>query len=228
MYYKLFIIFFLLFFFNAEAQIDTSEKAEEGGIYMLQFKIEDDLMQKFKVEFPEKKFFTSFSEIVQFSDEILDSIKFVSERLLSKRFNADIRCIYKYTKKGKQVTSVGVLGHLDGMPVNTFKNTIENYKKKYYIKIVASFQAGGYSIDFGGGKRSKIKPKLTLVVNVFDINKNPIFKNKVVEKNFEKLRSRAKSFESLLRGKAVITVSETLNAEDFFSMYKSTLIKLLN
>ena len=227
MYYKLFIIFFLLFFFNAEAQIDTSEKAEEGGIYMLQFKIEDDLMQKFILEFPDiksnLKFFTSFSEIVQFSDEILDSIKFVSEWLFSKKFNTDIRCIYKYTKKGKKVTSVGLLGHpnsLNGMPVNTFKNTIENYKKKYYIKILASFQAGGYSIDFGGGKRSKIKPKLTLIVNVFDINKNSIFKNKVVEKNFEKLRSRAKSFESLLRGKAVITVSETLNAEDFFSMYK--------
>ncbi len=197
---------------------------------MLQFKIEDDLMQKFILEFPEKNFFTSFSEIVQFSDEILDSIKFVSERLFSERFNADIKCIYKYTKKGKKVTSVGLIGHpnsLDGMPVNTFKNTIENHKKKYYIKIFASFQAGGYSIDFGGGIRSKIKPKLTLIVNMFDINKNSIFKNKFVEKNFEKLRSRAGSFESL-RGKAVITVSETLNAEDFFSMYKSTLIKLLN
>ena len=55
---------------------------------MLQFKIDNDLIEEFKVEFPEKKFFTSFSEIVQFSDEVLDSIKFVSESFLSKKLNS--------------------------------------------------------------------------------------------------------------------------------------------
>ena len=112
------------------------------------------------------------------------------------------------------------------MPVNTFKNTIQSYNKKYYISIVANFQAGGYSIDFGRGKRSKIKPKLTLVVNVFDIDKNLIFKNKFVEKNFEKLRSYSGSYEGV-RGNTVVTASETLRDVDFFSMYKSTLDKLL-
>tara|TARA_B100001540_G_scaffold136417_1_gene121240 strand:+ start:1929 stop:2606 length:678 start_codon:yes stop_codon:yes gene_type:complete len=216
--------FFILFIFLFSLKIKAQNN--EGGIYMLQFKIDNDLIEEFKVEFPEKKFFTSFSEIVQFSDEVLDSIKFVSESFLSKKLNSDVKCIYKYTKRGKKITSVGVLGELDGMPVNTFKNTIQSYNKKYYISIVANFQAGGYSIDFGRGKRSKIKPKLTLVVNVFDIDKNLIFKNKFVEKNFEKLRSYSGSYEGV-RGNTVVTASETLRDVDFFSMYKSTLDKLL-
>ena len=101
---------------------------------MLQFKIDNDLIEEFKVEFPEKKFFTSFSEIVQFSDEVLDSIKFVSESFLSNETSYKFNDLYslKYRTRRNKKTDFTEFYNLIYEYKNDCLTASIQYNKDYY------------------------------------------------------------------------------------------------
>ncbi len=55
--------------------------------------------------------------------------------------------------------------------------------------ICVSMFDGDLAIIISGGKKSKIKPKVTAFIKVFDEDKSAVWKNKATLKNFSSLRT---------------------------------------
>ena len=144
-----------------------------------------------------------------------------AEKMASERLNADVSCIYKTSKKGKKITTVGANDELEGMPINTFKNAI-NEKHDYYVRLDIQMNAGGRPITLVGSKKSVFKPVVTAIIKVYDRDKEVIWKNRVTLKDFSTLRSKTKSYSNGVS----ITRSETLEPEDIFHIYQLTMIEL--
>lgn len=76
-----------------------------------------------------------------------------------------------------------------------------------------------------------MKPKLTLNIKVYDIDKNLIETKEAVLKDFENLRSQTfedtYGIKGLKQNTDVVTVSETIDANDVLKMYVLGLIEAL-
>jgi len=145
----------------------------------------------------------------------------MSEELCKKKLKADVECIYKISKNGEQVTTVG-FGHVEGMPTNTYKGALTSAKMNYFIKIDVVMHTGGEAIFFGNGKWSKIKPRVIGYIKIFDEEKNEVYSNKVTIKDLSKLRS----IESTSEKNTKIS-SKTFGPVDIYLIYKLTLNRLL-
>lgn len=218
----LFLAFSLLFFTcNGQDDVDVSNELS-GGIYQLNFSISEALRTIDKVENPNRNVGNSLSTVVSFSEALIDSIKTITEVQLTEKFNEEVACIYKYSKKGKKLASIGVNGEVEGMPSNTLSNAIKQNDLEHYISVSAMFDEGGVPISINGLRKSKIKPKLSIIVKVTDFNKKIIYREKITKKDYSKLRTRERR-----RGDLIVTKSETISPEDFVRMYEIALEELL-
>ena len=212
-----------VFAFNCNAQDDVDVYDElSGGIYQLNFSISEALRTIDKIENPNRNFGNSLSTVVSFSDALIDSIKVITEVQLSEKLEEKVACVYKYSKKGKKLVSLGMNGGVEGMPTNTLSNAMKQNDLEHYISISAIFEEGGVPISMNGLRKSKIKPKLSVIVKVSDANKNVIYKEKITKKDYSKLRTKERR-----RGDLILTNSETLSPEDFVRMYEIALEELL-
>ena len=212
-----------VFAFTCNAQDDVYVSDElSGGIYQLNFSISEALRTMDKIENPNRNFGNSLSTVVSFSEALIDSIKIITEFQLSEKLDEEVACIYKYSKKGKKLVSLGMNGGVEGMPTNTLSNAMKQNDLEHYISISAMFDEGGVPISMNGLRKSKIKPKLSIIVKVSDANKNVIYKEKITKKDYSKLRTKERR-----RGDLILTNSETLSPEDFVRMYEIALEELL-
>ena len=206
---------------SAQDDIDTQEEIS-GGIYQLNLSISEALRTIDKIENPNRNFGNSLSTLVSFSDALIDSIKVITEVQLSEKFEEKVACVYKYSKKGKKLVSIGMNGTVEGMPTNTLSNTMKQNDLEHYISVSAMFDEGGVPISMNGLRKSKIKPKLSIIVKVSDASKKVIYKEKITKKDYSKLRTKERR-----RGDLILTNSETLSPEDFVRMYEIALEELL-
>ena len=206
---------------SAQEDIDVQEEIS-GGIYQLNFSISEALRTIDKIENPNRNFGNSLSTLVSFSDALIDSIKVITEVQLSEKFEEKVACVYKYSKKGKKLVSIGMNGTVEGMPTNTLSNTMKQNDVEHYISVSAMFDEGGVPISMNGLRKSKIKPKLSIIVKVSDASKKVIYKEKITKKDYSKLRTKERR-----RGDLILTNSETLSPEDFVRMYEIALDELL-
>ena len=206
---------------SAQEDIDVQEEIS-GGIYQLNFSISEALRTIDKIENPNRNFGNSLSTVVSFSEALIDSIKVITEVQLSEKFEEKVGCIYKYSKKGKKLVSIGMNGTVEGMPTNTLSNTMKQNDVEHYISVSAMFDEGGVPISMNGLRKSKIKPKLSIIVKVSDASKKVIYKEKITKKDYSKLRTKERR-----RGDLILTNSETLSPEDFVRMYEIALDELL-
>jgi hypothetical protein len=214
---------FCVFAFTCSAQEDMDTPEEiSGGIYQLNFSISEALRTIDKIENPNRNFGNSLSTVVSFSEALIDSIKVITEVQLSEKFEEKVGCVYKYSKKGKKLVSIGMNGGVEGMPTNTLSNSMKQNNVEHYISVSAMFDEGGVPVSMNGLRKSKIKPKLSIIVKVSDANKNVIYKEKITKKDYSKLRTKERR-----RGDLILTNSETLSPEDFVRMYEIALEELL-
>ena len=214
------LIGLLLFGGNSlNAQNDANSK--KGGIYLLYVHMSDDLTTEYKKTNNSRTFLNGYSESAIFPDNLLDSVKVRAEMFCSEKLQADVTCIYKMSKKGKQVTSIGANGEIEGMPANTFKNAVANSDLDYYVRLSIMMHPGGKAIMLNNGKESIIRPVVDGYIKVFDEAKNVVWKNSATLKDFSTLRSTSST-----DGDITVTVSETLGPEDIFMIYERTLIEL--
>jgi hypothetical protein len=190
------------------------------GIYNLYINISEELTTEFKATDNSRNFLNGYSESAIFPDNLLDSVRTITEVMLSEKLDSKVSCTYKTNKKGKKISTVGANNELEGMPTNTFKNALTQSKFEQYAKVSVSYTTGGTSIDFGFSKRSKVKPKVSITIVVFDRDKNEVWKGKANIKDFGKLRQVSRT-----RGDVTVKKSETLTPEDIFMMYEMVLIE---
>jgi len=217
----LFNLIGLLLFGGNSLNAQNEDNGKKGGIYLLHVYMTDDLTTEYKKTNNSRTFLNGYSESAIFPDNLLDSIKARAELFCSEKLKADVKCIYKMSKKGKQVTSVGANGEIEGMPVNTFKNAVSSADLDYYIKLDIMMHPGGKAIILNNGRESIIKPVVDGYIKVFDKAKNVVWKSKASLNDFSTLRSVHST-----DGDITITQSETLGPEDIFMIYERTLIEL--
>lgn len=219
------LLLFALISSSAMAQSDSliskNNYSKTGGLYHLYFQMSDELTTEYEVSTNKRIFLNSFSQSAIFPDNLLDSVRFLAEQMTSERLEADVSCIYKTSKKGKTITTVGANDELEGMPMNTFKNAV-NANHDYYVRLDIQMNAGGRSITLANNKKSTFKPVVTAIIKVYDSNKEVIWKNRVTLKDFSELRSRTKFYSNGVS----ITRSETLEPEDIYRIYEVIMIEL--
>jgi len=201
----------------------AQDDGKTTGLYYLHVGISEELTTEFKATANDRSVLNGYSESAIFPDSLLDSVRIVTEAMLTEKLNSLTECTYRVNKKGKTITSVGANNELEGMPINTFKNALLQSDHDQYVKVSCMFNTGGSSVDLGATKRSKVKPKVTVVVTVFDRDKNEIYKGKATLKDFGKLRQKERT-----RGNVTVKHSETLTPADIFMMYEMALIEALS
>lgn len=201
--------------------------SQSGVIYNFAFRIDDALVTQMKSQNKEYKIL-NLATVEDLPKELSDTILMVTEKTLGKHLNASLTSM-----RPEEKLLMGALPeHLLYLPGNTFKKAVQkNDNLNYYVIITCRIAAsGGVKVTFANNSFSKVRPKLTLGIKILDKDKNLIEKKKVVLKDFEKLRS--KTFEDTygIRGLKmntdVVTVSETINADDVLRMYVMALVEV--
>jgi hypothetical protein len=216
------IIFLLSFISSSMFALSQS-----GVIYNFAFRIDDALVTQMKTQNKEYKIL-NLATIEDLPKELSDTILLVTEQILGKHLNASLTSM-----RPEEKLLMGALPeHLLYLPGNTFKKAVQiNDNLNYYVNITCHIAAsGGVRITFANNSVSKVKPKLSLSIKILDKEKNLIEEKDVVLKDFEKLRS--KTFEDtygirgLKQNTDVVTVSETIDANDVLRMYVMALVEV--
>lgn len=202
--------------------------AQTGVIYNFMFRIDDELVTQMKSQNKDMKIL-NLATVEDMPKELSDTIMFISEKMLGEFLNATVSSI----KPDDGIITAALPQHLMYLPANTYKKAEkEAGDNAYFIDINCHIAAsGGAKITLPNNKFSKVKPKLTLRLKVYEKGKKE-FVSKVTELvDFKDLRSE--TFEEtygirgLIQNTDVTTVSETLNADDVLRMYVLGLIKSL-
>ncbi len=187
--------------------------------------VADELITEFSVQSKDYKFI-NIASLEEMPEDLSDSIIAVTEDKFAEHLKTKV--VSLMPKKG--VITGALPQHLEGMPAARFKKALKSGDYDYYINLDCDITAEGTTyIDFGvSTKRSKVKPKIRLSAVIYDPEKNKVWSNKVVLDDFAKLRQVRKENVKGWRDKHTYDVkeSETLTAEDVFSMYFLAIIKL--
>ena len=119
------------------------------GIFQIYVSISEELTTEFKAKNNNRTVLNGYSESAIFPDNLLDSVRTITEVLLSEKLDSKAECTYKTNKKGKNVTTVGANNELEGMPINTFKNALTQSEFDQYVKVSVQYEGNGVSVDLG-------------------------------------------------------------------------------
>ena len=169
---KLYRICIIFLFFAFVTTLNAQEKT--AGIYVLDINLEEEFMEEYVAANRSRGSTIGYSVSVILPDTLLNKIKALAEHLCGERLKAEVECIYKISKKGEQVSTVG-WGRVEGMPTNLYKGAVTSSDKDYYIKIDVLIQTGGKSVFLGRGMYSKLGPRVIANIKVFDRAKNEVF-----------------------------------------------------
>ncbi|MDP4865268.1 MAG: hypothetical protein NWR53_01270 [Crocinitomicaceae bacterium] len=200
--------------------------AQSGVIYNFAFKIDDALVTQMKTQNKEYKIL-NLATIEDLPKELSDTILLVSEQMLGSHLNAVLTSM----RPEEKVLMGALPEHLLYLPANTFKKAIKNSDTlNYYIDIACHIAAsGGVKVTLANNSFSKVKPKLSLTIKIYDKEKLLIEEKDVVLKDFEKLRSHtfedSYGIQGLKQNTDVVTVSETIDANDVLRMYVMALVE---
>jgi hypothetical protein len=202
--------------------------SQVGVIYNFEFKVDNELVTQMKVQNKDYKIL-NIATVEELPKELSDTIAIISEQLIGTYLNAEITSLMQEEK-----LVMGALPeHLLYLPANFFKKAIKIAPdKNLYIDISCYISAnGGAQITLLPSRYSKVKPKLTLKIKVYDMEKNLLETKEAVLKDFENLRSRtfedSYGIKGLKQNTDVVTISETIDDNDVLKMYVLGLIEAL-
>ena len=202
--------------------------AQTGVIYNFSFRIDDELITQMKVQNKDYKIL-NLSTIEDMPKELSDTLILISENMLGAFLDAKIVSMVPEEK-----FLMGALPqHLMYLPANFFKKAAKTFDSlNVFVDIECYISAsGGVKITLANNSYSKIKPKLSLSIKIFNKEKELIETKDVVLKDFEKLRSitfdETYGIKGLGQNTDEKTISETINSNDVLRMYVSALVVAL-
>lgn len=194
-------------------------QAQTGTIYNFAFRIDDELTTQTRVQNKEHQIL-NIATVEDMPKELSDTILLITEQYLDSLMKAKFTSMVPEEK-----LIMGALPeHLLYMPANSFKGATKKENHDFYVNITCHVAAsGGTKITLGEESFSKVKPKVTLDITIYDSEKNKLQEKTAELKDFEKLRSH--TFETTYGvyglGKTTdeVTKSETLTLDDILRMY---------
>ena len=199
--------------------------AQTGVIYNFSFRIDDELITQMKVQNKDYKIL-NLSTIEDMPKELSDTLVLISENMLGAFLDAKIVSMVPEEK----ILMGALPQHLMYLPANFFKKAAKTFDSlNIFIDIACYISAsGGEKITFSNNSYSKIKPKLSLSIKIFNKEKELIKTIDVVLKDFEKLRSKTfdetYGIKGLAQNTDEKTISETINSNDVLRMFVSALV----
>ena len=189
---------------------------QEAVVHQFLFHVDEELTTSYKVDDKSRNWFPGYSTSEAMPQSLIDSIKTRTEEALSKKLGIPVKMCYKESTKDAFIQMSGGPGMIPGLPGFVFKKGKEVCPDKHrYVDIGANIYAsGGASVDLGGRTKTKLKPKVTLDISVYDVNKEEVWGSKVALKDFDKLRSETRYY-----GSKEVTKAETLTPYDIYAMY---------
>lgn len=200
--------------------------SQSGVVYNFVFRIEDALVTQMKAQNKEHKIL-NLATVEDMPKELSDTILLATEQMLGEHLKATLTSM-----RPEEKAVMGALPeHLMYLPANTFKKAVKTSDTlNYYVDISCHIAAsGGVKITLANNSFSKVKPKLSLTIKVYDKEKELIEEKEVVLKDFEKLRShtfeQTYGIHGLGQNTDDITISETINSNDVLRMYVMGLVE---
>lgn len=186
----------------------------DAGVFSLNVRIDEVLIDSRKVETKsDRSVLTGYSDRVEVSEELLDTVRSVTNQLISQKLGVNSEMLYLKDKKGRKRATLG-MSIFPGMPFVNLGPARKAEDRKYYVKIYMEISPQGKVTSNLNKRSSKNRPKVDMRVNVYDSNGKNHYSNRVILRDFDVLRSKTKV------GKRVkITNSEVLSAEDIVEMY---------
>ncbi|MEN9304083.1 MAG: hypothetical protein RL264_2512 [Bacteroidota bacterium] len=207
-------VLFILFILFGNLSI-----SQTASIYRINFRIEPELVNEFGVRVGNASTVNSNSLFhVLFPNSIIDSLKTVIERTVSKELNAIAQCVYRKNRKGNNKTSIAINNQLGGMPENFKKWAIRSVESDYYVRVQINYIArGGLSFSLFDGQLSSLRPMVIMKIVAFDGEKRRVYRRKVRVKNFQRLRA-----VQITRSNVSVRQSEVLSPQDIYQMLLQT------
>lgn len=215
------LLFIASFAILSSLNVSFAQDEKTAGIYYISFRMDEELVNEIEVSYNERKVLTGYSEKTAFPQALIDSIKISIEDAVSTVLTSDVSCVYKLNRKGDTITTLGMGGELENMPVDKKKSAMELHDVDQYVRVDINYQAtGGTKIDLPDGKRSKVKPMLTFSVKAFDKEGNKTFDESVKLKEFAPLHSIERTTAD---GEITTRKSEVLYPEDIYQMLQQAI-----
>ena len=99
--------------------ISSQLKAQSGSLYNFYFKVDQQLTDYFKTEDKARSWFSGWSESESMPEQLIDSIKKITEERFTSKLGIPVKCCYHKNKKGENIGTIGISGILEGLPGNT-------------------------------------------------------------------------------------------------------------
>ena len=207
----------LLFVMMSTTPAMAQEDGEEAGIHYIMFKMDEELMSDISISVNDRNFLNGYSESPVFPMSLIDSVKEYLEYVTEEVIGVPTECVYKVNRRGKEVTSLGMNGELEGMPVDLLKAARNRHiDLDYFVRIDVNItgRGGKWTIN-PKDVRFKLKPTITLKITQFDSEGKVMFSEKLKVKEFGRLRTREVTSRD---GRVTVRKSEILYPEDVYEM----------
>lgn len=207
----------LLFVMMSATPAMAQEDGEKAGIHYIMFKMDEELMSDISISVNDRNFLNGYSESPIFPMSLIDSVKEYLEYVTEEVIGVPTECVYKVNRRGKEVTSLGMNGELEGMPVDLLKAARKRHSDlDYFVRIDVNItgRGGKWTIN-PKDVRFKLKPTITLKITQFDSEGKVMFSDKLKVKEFGRLRTREVTSRD---GRVTVRKSEILYPEDVYEM----------
>lgn len=207
----------LLFVMMSATPAMAQEDGEKAGIHYIMFKMDEELMSDISISVNDRNFLNGYSESPIFPMSLIDSVKEYLEYVTEEVIGVPTECVYKVNRRGKEVTSLGMNGELEGMPVDLLKAARKRHSDlDYFVRIDVNItgRGGKWTIN-PKDVRFKLKPTITLKITQFDTEGKVMFSEKLKVKEFGRLRTREVTSRD---GRVTVRKSEILYPEDVYEM----------
>lgn len=187
---------------------------DDAGVFYLNARVHEVLIDSRKVETTsDRVFLTGYSDRVEVPEELLDSVRSVTNQLVSKKLGVKSEMLYLKDKKGRKRATLG-MSIFPGMPFVNLRPVRKEEDRKYYVKIYMDVSPQGKVTTSTGKGVANHRPKVDMRVDIYNRDGKIHYSNRVVLRNFETLFSHTEKGE-----RVNVTESEVLTAERLVEMY---------
>lgn len=187
---------------------------DDAGVFYLNARVHEVLIDSRKVETTsDRVFLTGYSDRVEVPEELLDSVRSVTNQLVSKKLGVKSEMLYLKDKKDRKRATLG-MSIFPGMPFVNLRPVRKEEDRKYYVKIYMDVSPQGKVTTSTGKGVANHRPKVDMRVDIYNRDGKKHYSNRVVLRNFETLFSHTEKGE-----RVNVTESEVLTAERLVEMY---------
>lgn len=188
-------------------------------VHQFNVTVAEELKTELSVNDRSRNVMSEFSVGTALPEELVDSMAVDAERALTQKLGFPVHMCWT---KGRRGTGAGgFLGpQLIGLPNNTFKLAKEYCQGETRFIELNCMIADGGSVTIG--ERKKLKPMVTMTMQVFDPDKKEVMEKKVKLKDLGTLRTSTE-----YRGPVETKTSDTLGPYDIYGIYRMALAELM-